>query len=89
MGRLNVPVEAFALDEPEGAEGSGALRVVSLGTEFVVETLGGRPGWKGAPPARPRLLVPFLMGDLSLYCGEVMPEPPIGMSPEVGVGKEL
>ena len=73
---------------------SGALRVVSLGTELVVETLGGRPGWKGAPDTRPRLLVP--LGDLelligSLYCGDVTAErtspPPIGMSPEVGVGR--
>jgi hypothetical protein len=63
----------------------------------VVETLGGRPGWKGAPDARPRLLVPFLVGDLelligSLYCGEVITErtspPPIGISPDVGVGRE-
>jgi len=54
MGRLKV-VEAFALDDPLGAERSGALSVVSLGTEFVVATLGGRPGWKGAPEARPRL----------------------------------
>jgi len=65
--------------------------VVSLGTEFVVDTLGGRPGWNGAPDARPRLCDPFLIGERSmrsLYCGEVMAEPPIGMSPEVGVGSE-
>lgn len=63
IGRLNVAVEALALDEPLGAELSGALSVESLGTEFVVATLGGRPGWKGAPDARPRLAVPFFIGD--------------------------
>ena len=76
--------------------GSEALSVVSLGIEFVVETLGGRPGWKGAPDARPRLLVPFLVGDLALFrgslgCGVVTDErtspPPIGISPDVGVIK--
>lgn len=34
---------ALALDGPLD-EWSGAFNVVTLGTEFVVETLGGRPG---------------------------------------------
>lgn len=82
---------AFALDGPFDTC-SGALSVVTFGTELVVETLGGNPGWNGAPPARPRLLEPFLMGEFSPYCGEVTADrtspPPIGISPEVGVGNE-
>jgi hypothetical protein len=94
MGRVVVlKVDAVALDGPVG---SGALSVVSLGMEFVVDTLGGRPGWYGAPDVRPRLTEPFLIGDLvllvSLYCGEVITDrispPPMGISPDVGVGKE-
>lgn len=97
MGRVVVvKVAALALDDPLAAVCSGALRVVSFGTEFVVETLGGGPGWYGAPEARPRLLEPFLIGDLvlegSVYWGEVIADrispPPIGISPDVGVGKE-
>lgn len=42
IGILNVA--AVALDDPLGAVVSGAFRVVSLGTEFVVDTRGGRPG---------------------------------------------
>jgi len=85
-------VEAPALAGPLDVW-SGALSVVILGTELVVETLGGNPGWKGAPPARPILPDPLMIGDLvSLYCGEVTADrtspPPIGMSPEVGVGTE-
>lgn len=86
-------VVAPALEDPLGVDCSGALRVVSLGTEFVVDTLGGRPGWE-----RPILLDPFLMGGdrpwlvESLYWGDVIAErtspPPMGMSPEVGVGRE-
>lgn len=67
--------------------------MVSLGTEFVVDTLGGRPGWD-----RPVLFEPFLMGGdrdwlaESLYWGEVVAErtsaPPMGISPDVGVGRE-
>ena len=68
-----------------------------LGMELVVDTLGGNPGWNGAPPARPMLLDPFLVGERellkgSLYCGDVTADrtspPPIGISPEVGVGRE-
>ena len=45
MGRVVLlKVAALALDGPLAAL-SGALRVVSFGTEFVVETRGGRPGW--------------------------------------------
>ena len=68
--------------------------MVSLGTEFVVETLGGRPGWKLAPVARPRLAEPFfVVGDLfSPICGDVIADrtspPPIGISPDVGVCEE-
>jgi len=70
---------------------------VIFGIELVVATLGGRPGWKGTPDARPRLLVPFLVGDRLLLivltnCGDVIAErmsPPLmGISPEVGVRKE-
>jgi len=44
-GRIGIlKVAAVALDDPLGAEPSGPLRVVSLGTEFVVDTRGGRPG---------------------------------------------
>jgi len=43
MGRLKL--EDPALAEPLGAGYSGALRVVSLGTELVVETL-AMPGWR-------------------------------------------
>ena len=87
-------VAAPALDGRFGEVWSGALRVVTLGTELVVWPLGGKPGWKGAPPARPRLLDPFLVGDrLSEYCGEVTPartsSPLIKMSPEVGVGWDV
>jgi hypothetical protein len=57
---------APALDGPLVAGRSGALSVVSCGTEFVVDTLGGRPGWNGAPEARPRLFEPFLIGDIVL-----------------------
>ncbi len=66
MGKVVVvKLAAFALDGPL-TTCSGALRVVTLGTELVVETLGGSPGWKGAPEARPRLCVPFiLVGDLA------------------------
>lgn len=94
IGRVWLNVAAVALDDPLGAACSGAFRVVSLGIEFVVETLGGRPGW---PEERPTLLEPFFIGDLewltgSLYCGEVIAErtspPPIGISPDVGVGSE-
>jgi len=63
-------VAAVALDDPLGDFFSGALSVVSFGTEFVVETLGGRPGWKEAPADRPIELDPFLMGGdltISLY----------------------
>jgi hypothetical protein len=96
VGRVVVKVAALALDDPLAEACSGAFRVVSLGTELVVETRGGRPGWYGAPEARPRLLEPFLIGDLvllaSVYCGEVTADrispPPMGMSPDVGVGKE-
>ena len=70
--------------------------MVTLGIELAVEVLGGRPGWNGAPDVRPRLLDPFLVGDRalleSLYCGEVIADrtspPPMGISPDVGVGKE-
>jgi len=81
----------------EGPFCSGAFRVVTFGMELVVETLGGSPGWKGGPPTRPRLLDPFFVGDRelvigSLYCGDVTADrtspPPIGISPEVGVGRE-
>jgi hypothetical protein len=82
-------VAAPALEGPLEAW-SGAFRVVTLGTELVVDTLGGSPGWKGAPPARPML--PFLVGERSVYCGDVIADrtspPPIGISPEVGVGRE-
>ena len=70
---------------------------MTLGTELVVDTRGGSPGWKGAPAARPTLLVPFFVGERellrgSLYCGDVIADrtspPPIGISPEVGVGRE-
>jgi hypothetical protein len=73
---------------------------VSLGTEFVVWFLGGRPGcawwaeWMAVPEARPRLIEPFLVGDrpLSVYWGDVRAErtsaPPMGISPDVGVGRE-
>lgn len=95
MGRVVVAkVAALALDDPLAAVCSGVLRVVSLGTEFVVETRGGRPGWYCAPDVRPRLVEPFLMGDLvlSVYCGEVTADrispPPMGISPDVGVGRE-
>ena len=44
IGMLNVVAVAVALDDPFGADLSGALRVVSLGMEFVVDTRGGRPG---------------------------------------------
>lgn len=97
MGRVVVvKLAALALDEPLAETWSGALSVVTLGMEFVVEVRGGRPGWLGwkvAPDARTRLLAPFLIGDrASLYCGEVTAErmspPPMGMSPDVGVGKE-
>jgi hypothetical protein len=65
MGRVVVAKDAaLALDDPLVAACSGALRVVSLGTEFVVDTRGGRPGWCCAPDARPRLAEPFLIGDL-------------------------
>ena len=37
-----------------------------LGMELVVDTLGGSPGWNGAPPARPMLLDPFLVGEREL-----------------------
>ena len=90
-----VKLAALALDEALEETWSVALSVVTLGMEFVVEILGGRPGWLGwkvAPDTRPRL-APFLIGDrASLYCGEVTAErmspPLIGMSPDVGVGKE-
>lgn len=99
MGRVvveNVFALAPALDGPLVPGRSGALRVVSFGTEFVVDTLGGRPGWYGAPETLPRLLEPFLMGDRvllgSLFWGEVIADrispPPIGISPDVGVGRE-
>lgn len=90
-------VAAFALEGPLLPAWSGAFIVVSLGTEFVVWFLGGRPGWAwwaaewaAAPEARPRLIEPFLVGDrpLSAYCGERTSAPPMGISPDVGVGRE-
>jgi hypothetical protein len=48
MGRVVVgiaKVAALALDDPLVAVLSGAFKVVSFGTELVVETLGGGPGW--------------------------------------------
>jgi hypothetical protein len=92
-----VKLAALALEGPLAEAWSGAFTVEAFGTELVVETLGGSPGWKGAPPKRPRLLDPFLVGDRelvigSLYCGDVTADrtspPPMGMSPEVGVGRE-
>jgi hypothetical protein len=45
MGRVVVlKVAAVALDDPVAAVCSGALILESLGTELVVDTLGGRPG---------------------------------------------
>jgi hypothetical protein len=87
-------VAAFALDGPLLPLLSGAFTVVTLGTEFAVEVLGGRPGWAEAPDVRPRDIETFLVGDrpLSPYGGDARPErtsaPPMGMSPDVGVGKE-
>jgi len=62
MGRLKL--EEPALEEPLGAGCSGALRVVSFGTELVVETL-AMPGWRDDswPVARLRLWEPFLTVD--------------------------
>ena len=91
MGKdVVLKVAAFALEGPLLPLWSGAFTV---GTEFVVEVL-GRPGWAAAPDARPRLIDPFLVGDrpLSPYGGDDKPErtsaPPMGISPDVGVGKE-
>ncbi len=72
MGRVVVvKPAAFALDGPFDDLWSGVFRVVTFGIEFVVIFLPGSPGWYGAPDARPRLLGPFLVGDLlyiaSLY----------------------
>jgi hypothetical protein len=72
MGRVVVlKVAAVALDDPLGALFSGPFKEVSLGTEFVVDTLGGRPGWKGAPVERPILLEPFLIGDRDWLTGSL------------------
>jgi hypothetical protein len=92
-----VKIAALALEGPLEEAWSGAFRVVTFGTELVVVPLGGSPGWKEETPTRPTLLVPFFVGDRelvigSLYCGDVTADrtspPPIGISPEVGVGKE-
>lgn len=96
MGRLVAEnVAALALEEPLIGLCSGVLRVVILGMEFVVVVRDGRPGWKFAPVARPKLLEPFLIGDRDpplSYCGDVVLDrtspPPIGISPDVGVGSE-
>lgn len=85
-------VAAFALEGPLALFVSGPLTVVNLGTELVVATRGGRPGWTAAPEERPRLIDPFFVGDRPFSWGEVTAErtsaPPIGISPEVGVGRE-
>jgi len=65
MGKL-VVVNVLALAEADPLVGvwySGVLKVVTVGIELVVVIRLGRPGWKCAPAARPRLLEPFLIGD--------------------------
>ena len=65
-----VKVAALALEGPFEVP-SGMCMVVTFGTGLVVDTLGGSPGWKGAPPARPRLLDPFLVGERELLIGSL------------------
>lgn len=86
-----------ALEAPPDAPASGALTVWTLGMELVVVIL-GRPGWKAAPPDRPKLPLPlpFRLGERALLivlttcsrgemiCDRTSP-PPIGISPDVGV----
>lgn len=96
MGRaVELKLAAVALADPLGTPWSDVLTVESFGTEFVVEARGVRPGWyEGRVALAEPLFVEgraaFTMG--SLCCGEVMAErmssPPIGMSPDVGVGRE-
>jgi hypothetical protein len=95
MGRLWVNVAALALEAPLDEGWSGALAVWTFGIELVVVCL-GNPGWNAAPPALPKLPVPFRFGDLALLmvlttcargeisCDRTSP-PPIGISPDVGV----
>jgi len=89
-------VAALALEAPPLPACSGAFRVVSLGTEFVVLFRCPSPGNADEPPARPRLLEPFKLGDRELLMvfiiwsrGEVSADlispPPMGISPDVGV----
>jgi hypothetical protein len=96
MGRAAEPkLAVVALADPLGAPCSGVLTVESLGTEFVVEARGVRPGWyEGRVAVAGPLFVEgrAAVTAASPCCGEVMAErissPPIGMSPDVGVGRE-
>lgn len=95
IGRLCVNVGCWALEAPDGWVVSGALRLVSLGTDPVVCTL-GRPGCIEEPADRPALPLKLLVGERTplmvlIICsrGDAMlgrpSTPPIGISPEVGV----
>jgi hypothetical protein len=65
-GRIGIAVlkvAALALDGPFATLWSEPLRVVTLGTELVVDTRGGSPGCAAAPVERPRLTDPFFVGE--------------------------
>lgn len=96
MGRVvELKFGAVALADPLEAVCSDGTIVVSLGMEFVVEERGVSPEWS---EGRAALTGPLLAEGLaevmrgSLYCGEVIAErmssPPMGISPDVGVGRE-
>jgi len=100
MGRLWLNVGTLALDARSAD--SGDVTTCALGIELVA-MMRPRLGWNAEPPARPRLALAllalaFLVGDRTplmvlttcsrgeTICERTSP-PPIGISPDVGVGE--